>query len=203
MQPADTVSTVIFDLGQVIVTFDHMDLCRRASECSPHPPEEVFERMFGSGLVFRFETGALSPEDFYREASTLLGMHITLERFKLLWNAIFTLNIETAAIIERLAHVKRVLLSNTNCWHFEYCRAHYPVLGRFDACVLSCEVGACKPERAIFDAALARAETPAQQCLFIDDIELYTETARNMGIRSHTFTSAGRLETFLSGLGLL
>ena len=46
-----------------------------------------------------------------------------------------------------------------------------------------------------------RSQTAAakpQECIFIDDIEQYTEAARTMGINAHTFTTPGKLEQFLN-----
>ena len=203
MTDPSEITTIIFDLGQVIVTFDHMDLCRRASAHSPHAPGEIYSRMFESGLVQRFESGLLDAGAFYREASRLLDLTVSCEQFKTLWMTIFTLNAETAAIIERLQGYRLLLLSNTNCWHFAYCLETYPVLRRFDAWILSYEVGACKPDRAIFQAALDRSAARPQQCVFIDDIEQYTQAARGLGINAHTFTNARSLGHYFKTLGIL
>ena len=203
MAPEHTVTTLIFDLGQVIVAFDHMQLCRQASEHSPYPPEEIYARMFHSGLIRRFETGALPPGDFYREACRTLDIHIPLDQFKQVWNTIFTLKEDTAHIIERLQGFQLLLLSNTNCWHFNYCLENYPVLNLFDAFILSYEVGVYKPDQTIFELALNRASARPQECIFIDDIEQYTEAARNVGMHAHTFTTAERLEQHLNDLHIL
>ena len=161
-----TITTVIFDLGQVIVTFDHMQLCQRAAACCPHAPEEIFTRMFHSGLVHRFETGAMDPNEFYREVCRTLDMQLPCEQFKTVWNTIFTLNTDTVRIIERLSGFKRLLLSNTNCWHFDYCLESYPVLKLFDDWILSYEVGVCKPDKKIFETALA-AQQPGRRNVFL------------------------------------
>ncbi len=203
MTAQSKITTIIFDLGQVIVTFDHMDLCRRASAYSPHAPEELFERMFSNDLILRFETGVLPADEFYRKACSLLDLNLTCAQFKTLWTTIFTLNAQTAAIIERLQGYTLLLLSNTNSWHFTYCCENYPVLRRFDAWILSYEVGACKPDRAIFEAALARAGARPQECIFIDDIEQYTDAARSLDIIAHTFTNARRLEQYFETMGIL
>lgn len=203
MTSRKTITTVIFDLGQVIVTFDHMQLCQRAAACCPHAPEEIFTRMFHSGLVQRFETGAIGPNEFYREVCSTLDMQLPCEQFKKVWTTIFTLNTDTVRIIERLSGFKRLLLSNTNCWHFDYCLESYPVLKLFDDWILSYEVGVCKPDQKIFETSLARAAARPQECLFIDDIEQYTDAARSMGINAHTFTNAEKLEQALNGLNML
>ena len=38
-----------------------------------------------------------------------------------------------------------------------------------DACVISTQVGALKPDRRMFDAVLAALDAPAEDCLFVDD----------------------------------
>jgi len=198
-----TITTVIFDLGQVIVTFDHMQLCQRAAAYCPHAPEEIFTRIFHSGLVPRFETGTMNPNEFYREVCRTLDMHLPCEQFKAVWNTIFTLNTDTVRIIERLRGFKLLLLSNTNCWHFDYCLESYPVLKLFDDWILSYEVGVCKPDKKIFETVLTRASARPQECVFIDDIEQYTDAARSLGITAHTFTNTEKLEQFLNSLNIL
>jgi HAD superfamily hydrolase (TIGR01509 family) len=203
MASGENITTIIFDLGQVIVGFDHMQLCRQASDYSPHAPEEIFKRMFHSGLIRRFETGALAPDDFYLEACLALDMQIPCEQFKTVWNTIFTLKADTVRIIERLQDFELLLLSNTNVWHFNYCLENYPVLRLFNAWILSYKVGVYKPDQKIFEAALASASARPQECIFIDDIEHYTEAARSMGINAHTFTTADMLEQYLNDLKIL
>ena len=49
------------------------------------------------------------------------------------------------------------------------------MLRLFNACILSYEVGAYKPDQKIFEAALETAGSRPQECIFIDDIDHYTE----------------------------
>ena len=203
MEENNSISTIIFDLGQVIVSFDHMELCRRASRHCAFSPDEVFERMFDSGLIKRFETGMITSDIFYSEACSALDMQLERGEFKILWNTIFALKPDTVQIIERLQEFQLLLLSNTNCWHFDYCLESYPVLRCFNDWILSYKVGACKPDKQIFEAALASASATAQECIFIDDISLYADAASAMGIHAHTFTTAEALEQFLSDMNII
>lgn len=56
--------------------------------------------------------------------------------------------------------------------------------GVVDDLVLSCEVGAAKPEPAIFEAALERLEVPAGETLFVDDQQAYCDGAVALGIHA-------------------
>ena len=52
----------------------------------------------------------------------------------------------------------------------------------FEAFTFSCYVGACKPDRRIFEDALAKLGVPAQETIFIDDIERNLDGAAALGI---------------------
>ena|ERR1700730_15792280 len=54
----------------------------------------------------------------------------------------------------------------------------------FDAFISSCDVGMCKPDRGIYELALAIAHRPARACIYFDDTLVHVETARRMGIQA-------------------
>lgn len=56
--------------------------------------------------------------------------------------------------------------------------------GLVDELVLSCEVGAAKPDPPIYRAALDRLEVAADQTLFVDDQRAYCDGAAALGIRA-------------------
>lgn len=200
MQP---VHTVICDLGRVIVDFDHRLICARLAACSPLSAADIYAALFSSGLEARFDRGELTGEQFYRQAASRLELTIDLSRFRTIWSTIFSLIPATAALLQRLNVPRRLLLSNTNRWHFEYCRAQFPILGSFDATILSYEVGVGKPDRAIFERSLERAQAPAGACLFIDDMPDHVRAARQTGMQAVQFFSPAALQTELRCRGLL
>ncbi|HEX6462171.1 MAG TPA: HAD family phosphatase [Candidatus Saccharimonadales bacterium] len=52
----------------------------------------------------------------------------------------------------------------------------------FDAEILSCEVGSCKPEPEIYQLALKAAQCLPENCIFIDDQEKNLVPARELGM---------------------
>ena len=54
----------------------------------------------------------------------------------------------------------------------------------FDAIVLSYEIGAVKPESAMYQAAASRLNVLADECLFIDDVELYCDAAERQDMKA-------------------
>jgi putative hydrolase of the HAD superfamily len=69
-------------------------------------------------------------------------------------------------------------------------RAKLPVDELFDVVVDSGFVGARKPERRIYEITLERLGVPASGALFIDDVELNCQVARELGMEAVWFRSS-------------
>lgn len=59
------IEAVIFDLGNVLVDFDHRIAANRIAEFSDKSPAEIFALFFDSQLIGLFEEGKISPQDFF------------------------------------------------------------------------------------------------------------------------------------------
>ena len=95
-----------------------------------------------------------------------------------------------------------MLLSNTSVAHFEFVRERYGVLDRFDEFVLSFEVGAMKPEPAIYEAALRAIRCAPGECFYTDDILDYVTAGRRFGLQAEVFTDVPSLRRHLEERGL-
>ena len=198
---------VIFDLGGVILDFDHMLICRPLAELSGMAPEEVFETVFASGLERLYDKGKISTDEFYTEGLSLLGIpraDLPPERFKEVWNGIFTLKDEVVDIIRGLRGKARLfLLSNTNELHWEYAAREYPVLSElFEDVFLSFRLGARKPEPEIFRKVMDSVSIPAERLFYVDDLAGHVEAARGAGIDGLVFTTPEELSGRLASVGL-
>jgi putative hydrolase of the HAD superfamily len=80
-------------------------------------------------------------------------------------------------------------------------RSMLPVDEIFDVVVDSAFIGARKPERRIYDVTLERLGVPAEVSLFVDDLEINCDAARELGMRAVWFRSAeqaiGEIEAVL------
>jgi putative hydrolase of the HAD superfamily len=199
------IKTIFFDLGNVIIPFDFRRAYGRLQMLCNYPVTEIPQRMRGTNLVSRFESGLIGPEQFVKEFSAVLELRVNYDEFCDLWTSVF---LPEPLIQESLlANLKRrhrlMILSNTNPIHFHMIRENYPLLGQFDHCVLSYEVGALKPSEKIFAAAVARADCAAWECFFTDDLAVNVEAARQHGLDAVQFLSAAQLEDELRARGLL
>ena len=199
------IKTIIFDLGNVIVPFEFKRGYTQMAEFCRYPAAEIPARIRSSDLVSRFESGQLDGRSFVTQLSAVLDLDITYEGFCDVWMSIFLPEpLIPESLIRTLGEKHRLLLlSNTNEIHFPMLREAYPMLGRFDDCILSYQVGALKPSPAIYREAITRAQCRPEECFFTDDILAYVQAAREHGIDAVQFLSLGQLESELRSRAVL
>lgn len=195
---------ILFDLGRVLIDFDFRRGYRALEGLCPYTAEEIPQRLAGTGLVDRFETGLVEPRDFVDQMCRILDLQVDYDQFRHIWSSIFTDPLIPESMLEGLGRRYRlVLISNTNALHFEMLRETYhPQLRHFDALVLSHEVHAMKPRAEIFQAAVECAGCRAEECFYTDDIAAYVEGARKMGIDGVVFQSLVQLEGEMRARGI-
>lgn len=192
---------VLLDMGKVLVDFDlgrFRDFLREHSSMST---EELRQALVSDGLPAAYECGRISDGEFHAEVCRRLRADIPWEDFVRGWNSIF---IDPPIVPEeylgRLAgHAAVWIVSNTNRLHFEYVREAFGWARHASGFVLSYEVGAAKPERRIFEAALGRAGARPEDTVFVDDQGPNVEAALGLGIDAFLFSGA---DDFLNQLAV-
>lgn len=205
-EASNKFSTVIFDLGNVVLAFDHWIICRKLASRFGIKSQRVFEIIFKTGIEKQFNEGVVSPSEFTQKCSKELGVNLSLVEFKSVWSDIFSENLPVIELIKDLkSRVKIFLLSNTNIWHMEHIRRKFNVLELFDGLILSFNVGSSKPHRKIFERALEVSGESANpsQCIFIDDIESHVQMAMQMGFYGIHYKSADELTQEFKNIGVL
>jgi HAD superfamily hydrolase (TIGR01509 family) len=159
----------LFDIGNVIITFDFRISAGKLAGEAAVPAEEILSLV--SPLTVDLELGRLSPEQFIAEASSRIGYTGTPERFHSVFADIFELNEPMAAFITELkaAGTPLYLLSNTNGIHAPFFEATYPVFGLFDGGIYSHEVGLMKPDPAIYERVRTDLRLVPERTVYIDD----------------------------------
>jgi putative hydrolase of the HAD superfamily len=198
------IKAVIFDLGRTLIPFDFARGYAAMAALCPCDPREIRNRLAGTNLVERFETGLIEPHAFVDELSRLLEFKVDYSEFCRIWSSIFlpeTLIPES--MVQGISRSYKVLLlSNTNAIHFDMIRESYPLLRHFDSFVLSYEVGALKPAREIYWEAIARAGCRPEECFYTDDIAEYVAAAKTEGMDAVQFQSFEQLEHELRSRGV-
>ncbi|MBE9529075.1 MAG: HAD family phosphatase [Proteobacteria bacterium] len=209
MSKKSGIEGVLFDIGGVLLDFDHMLSCRRIAalaELDYLDYKEVYKRLFASGLETEFDLG-LPTELFYSRALEALGSSpeaISYEVFIEIWGAIFTERPEMKEIVAELrGNTRRLILSNTNAIHYSYIEEHFSWFKEFEASFLSFKLGIRKPDPAIFEAVIESTGLTPRSILYIDDIESHVMAAKEAGIEAVLFTTTDALRAVLKEAGLL
>ncbi|RKH01949.1 HAD family hydrolase [Corallococcus carmarthensis] len=202
MSAVPTVKAVLLDLGNVLVFHDNALLFARLAARAGLEPREAARRLTGAGWTAA-NRGLLDAEGIRQDVCGALGVDLPMEEFAPLWSSHFTVHDAVLPRVEGLiGRVKLVLVSNTNALHVAYLKPLLPLLQRFDARVMSCEVGHVKPEPAIYRLALEKAGCAPEEAAFFDDLPEFVDAARALGLRGHVFTDAPTFDSQLKSLGL-
>jgi putative hydrolase of the HAD superfamily len=199
------IKTIIFDLGNVIVSFDHRKTSKRLEALSEHADDVIYAKAVAGEIVKHYNLGRLSTEEFLAAVNRELGLQIGYEDFYAAWNCTFLPEpLISEELIKKLAEkYKLLILSDTNEMHFDFIRENYPIMNYFDDFVVSHKVNFVKPSAEIFQKAVEIAGHRPEECLFIDDLAANVEGARQCGIEALQFVSAEQLERDLRKLNLL
>ncbi|MGZ3613125.1 MAG: HAD family hydrolase [Thermodesulfobacteriota bacterium] len=196
-----SMEVILFDLGNVILPFNHFQIAEKLSLFSQRKefedPKRIFSYLFDAqeGAINPFDLGKVSPGEFFQAIKERLDLSVSFDEFVQIWCNIFVEDQEVTKIILSLKRKWRLgLVSNTDPLHFNYILSKFPVMRTFDEWILSYEVGFKKPAVQIFQKAIEWASVKSEKILYIDDTKEYVEVAGSLGIQSIHFISASQLK---------
>lgn len=201
------IEAIIFDLGGVLIDFDHTVAARRISQFSDKTAEEIFALFFDSALVVNFEEGKIGPEDFFKKIKETINLRIDYEVFLPIWNEIFFQTEGNKEVLELARCLKGryeiCVLSNVNTLHFNYIRDNFRIFDVFPRVIASCELGMRKPHPLIYRRALEELGVrDAAGVFYTDDRAELVEAAALIGIKARVFKNAPQLKKDLFNLGV-
>ena len=149
----------------------------------------------GSNPLFELETGRLTETAFFAAISEQLsadrGSEVSLDGFGERYFQHLEPNepmIDYMRELRGRGHKMAICTNNIREWEAHW-RAMFPVDEIFDVVVDSAFVGSRKPEPRIYEITLERLGAAPDEAVFIDDVELNCEGARQLGITAVRFRS--------------
>jgi len=174
-----------FDLGNVIVTFDHEIAWRQMGRLIGQPADVVRAAIFSSGLQQKYELGEVTERQFHEQFCRATGGRPDLEALLRAGREIFTLNPRVMSIVAQLhaAGHRLGILSDTCPSHWRYLAGgQFPGIDTFfSLAVLSFETRCAKPDPAIYHIAARRAGVSPARIFFVDDRRENVAGARGEG----------------------
>jgi epoxide hydrolase-like predicted phosphatase len=192
---------VIFDWGGVL-TSPLLESFAAFQEKSGVPLESLGRAMAavgqrtGTNPLFELETGRLSERDFLAALAERLvaelGRPVDMGTFADAYFAGLRPNEEMIAYARKLRRRGlrlAILTNNVREWSQRW-RLMVPVDELFDVVIDSSQVGTRKPDRRIYELMLAALGDPSpEQCVFLDDVEVNCDAAREIGMHAVWFRS--------------
>jgi len=160
----------------------------------------------GLNPLFELECGRITDDEFTGQMSDalepILGHRPEFREFGLTFFKALHPNV---AMIDLIREVKRngyraaLLTNNVKEWEPLW-RSMLPVDELFETVVDSGFVGCRKPDPRIYEITLGRVELPAEDCVFIDDMEINCEAAVALGMKAIHFRETAQVKAELREL---
>ncbi len=198
----DRIEAILFDWGGVLIEDPApglMAYCARELGVSVEEYRRAHEPH-----AEPFQKGLIQEDEFWRRVCG--DLHRPLPRAASLWGQAFRSVYAPRHEIFELARglhrrgYKTAVLSNTEAVAHAFARQF--LYRAFDALIMSCAVGALKPEREIYEIAARKLRTPPERCAFIDDRPPYVAGAAAVGMKGILYRNPAQLVEDLAALGV-
>ena len=202
--PPKTPKFIYFDLGKVLVDYSFERMFRQMGGTAGIEPQQV-QSVLAAGLQLDYETGRLNSREAHEVFCRQTGTRPDYEAFSLACNDIFTPIESMLPVVAQLyqAGYRLGILSNTCEGHWNHCLRRYTMLSEFFSIhALSFEIGALKPETAIFRKAAELAGCQPEEIFYIDDLPGHVAGARGVGFDALVYTSTAELVKELGKRGV-
>lgn len=198
-------SIVVFDLGKVLLDFDYRIAARRVAERAKVAWPVVQEFFDHSPLLYRYETGLMTRQEFYEAVRAASGFAGSLQEFGEFFSDIFW-PIEPMVQVHaelRRRGIPTYIFSNTNELAMEHINRHFAFMQDFDAHILSYEVGAMKPAAKIYEVLERTAGRRGSEILYLDDRPENVDAGAARGWQVVLQESPEKSRAAMHALGLL
>jgi HAD superfamily hydrolase (TIGR01509 family) len=198
-------SLIVFDLGKVLVDFDYSIAARQIAARSN--PQLSRDRLFSdhAPLLFRYEVGQITTEQFFEEMRAITGFSGSLGDFAEPFADIFTAippMVELHSVMRKQGF-RTWIFSNTNPLAVSHIRHHFPFFKDFDGYIYSYEHGAMKPDTKLYEVLERTTKCSGEEIVYIDDRPENAAAGAGRGWRVVLHESPDRTRSALRAMGLL
>jgi glucose-1-phosphatase len=198
---------IYFDLGNVLLNFDHHRSARQMAEVAGIPEQLVWDVVFEGDLLIEYECGAVTTREFYEAFLARTQSRADYSALLLAASDIFELNESIVPLLAELRDRGHRLgiLSNTNEAHWNFVAdGRFPLIHDFfELYALSYEMGSMKPDLAAYKIAAELAGVAPAEIFFTDDRLENVEAARQAAFDAVQFVGVEALREELRSRGAL
>ncbi len=186
MQNLNNITTLFVDIGGVLLSdgWGHNFRHKAAAHFNLDIPEmEARHKLF----FVVYEEGRITLEEYLKRVVFYEERNFTLDQFRDFMFAQTTPNPEIISYIKKLKKkygLQVAAVSNEARELNGYRIQTFHLKEIFDFFISSCYVHIRKPDAEIFRLALDIARVQPEQVIYIDDVDMFTQIASDLGIKS-------------------
>jgi 2-haloacid dehalogenase len=188
---------IIFDFGGVLIRWDPRNLYARYFPGQPQAMEEFLKEIDFMEWNAQQDKGRPFAEGVKLHARQHPQHADLIKAYHENWKESITGEIDGTVELLRTLKKKGYPLYGLSNWSaetFPSIRHEFDFLNLLDDIVISGEINLIKPEPEIFEFFLEKIDTPAAQCLFIDDSAANIAAAKKFGFDTVHFKSPEQLK---------
>ena len=204
MDQLTPITTLFLDIGGVLLSNGWGHESRKLAAETFHLNEEEMECRHRLNMV-RHEEGKLTLGEYLNRVVFYKKRSFTPAQFR---EFMFTQSIPNGKMIEFIKQLKEqyklkiAVINNEGRVLNEYLIKKFQLSQFVDFFISSCFVHYRKPDTDIFRLALDVSHVPAEQAVYIEDLQSFVDVARSMGIKRVRHINDLSTSEVLASLGL-
>lgn len=185
------IKNLVFDFGNVLIEWNPAKILATFVE---EDRKRIKAAIFDSGFWAQTDTGQLTLEAAIQAAQTLLD-----SSYSATVEAIFTHWYETVDVYHQLqekifewaqlGYGIYILSTTSEIFYAVENAGLLPMTKVLTGKILFYEVGCAKPDKSIYQKLLGQYALQANQCVFIDDLQINLDAAKSLGFETILATS--------------
>jgi len=198
------ITTVIFDMNDVLYSYDRRIRVMRLAALCGRTCADVEGAIWGSGYEDSGDGGQMDADAYLAGFGERLGYAVTQRQWADALGAAVTAMPETLTLAADVARRAKVAVLTNNNWLVKRALdTLFPELTPIFVTnvFVSAEFGARKPEKEAYLGCLRRLDAPAEATLFIDDSDRNVEGALAAGLAAHLYKDPDGLAAALNEVG--
>lgn len=204
MENSVPITTLFLDIGGVLLSNGWGHESRKLAAETFHLNQAEMEERHHLNMVTH-EEGKLSLSDYLNRVVFYEKRSFTPDQFQEFMYTQTTPNVQMIEFIKQLKEqykLKIAVINNEGRVLNEYRIRKFQLNQFVDFFISSCFVHYRKPDTDIFRLALDIAQVPAEQAVYIEDLQMFVDVARGLGIRSIRHKNQLSTSEVLATMGL-
>lgn len=202
----NTIKTIIFDLGGVVFENGTRKLRHFLNEKYKISPDLLTSIFYGEKSQL-LRAGKIEPQEFWNYISASFkqeNIGMNLEELRDMWYGLYKPNINIFTLLENLKkNYELGIVSGNIKERILFLEERYHFKKYFDWELYSFDVGFNKPDAKLYKAIFSKTKNLSENCLYIDDKEVFLNPANNIGIKTLLFKSYEELLFDLANLKII